>query len=370
MDIKIYQIDMERDKNRVAFESLERLEKYQGSEEVDSALYDKVFEGKVDCGNLEQVFEMFNLRHPEGYRGRSLSVSDVVEVIGDAGKSTFHFCDSLGFREIPFDPAKTGALAAETIRVVLMEPGKPPEAVDVENTLEAFQKIVGGPIQAYEPYSENVCFICNRDGKNDGLPLNRIIPEEDKRLEMNYRELVMHFREAERESKCQKHLTGYIVVSQDSFTQPYSEAARTYRVSSDNKAFQPNMGGYSIYASAIDGSDPMVRIEKYLAAEQGGKDGWRIERCYLEQPGEKALDVIAGTFFICGDGDTFTSLSPEQIGRFKERFREPMREQVQQKGAKDKKPSVLAKLHQYSNLQRSAPKAAAPAKRKNHDMQL
>ena len=206
MDIKIYQIDMERDKNRVAFESLEHLKKYQGSAEVDSALYDKVFEGRVDCANLERVYEMFNLRHPEGYRGRSLSVSDVVEVIDDAGKSTFHFCDSIGFEEIPFDPAKTGALAAETIRVLLIEPGKPPEAVNVENTLEAFQKIVGGPIQAYEPYSENVCFICNRDGKNDGLPLNRIVPEEDKRLEMNYRELVMHFREAERESNMQKHL--------------------------------------------------------------------------------------------------------------------------------------------------------------------
>ena len=131
------------------------------------------------------------------------------------------------------------------------------------------------------------------------------------------------------------------------------------------------MGGYSIYASAIDGSDPMVRIEKYLATEQGGKDGWRIERCYLEQPGEKALDVIAGTFFICGGkGDEFVSLSQEQIGRFKERFREPMQEQVQQKRANEKKPSVLAKLHQYSNLQRAEPKAAALMKKRRQDMEL
>lgn len=54
---------------------------------------------------MEDVFRMFNINHPEGYRARSLSVSDVVEVTGsDKLKDGFYFCDNIGFNEIVFDP--------------------------------------------------------------------------------------------------------------------------------------------------------------------------------------------------------------------------------------------------------------------------
>ena len=46
--------------------------------------------------HLEEVYQMFNLDHPDGYRGRSLSVSDVVEVVGEE-KSTFHFATVSAF---------------------------------------------------------------------------------------------------------------------------------------------------------------------------------------------------------------------------------------------------------------------------------
>ena len=52
-------------------------------------------------------------------------------------------------------------------------------------------------------------------------------------------------------------------------------------MSSNNKAFQEGMGGYSIYGSSLDGTDPCVRLERYMAVEKGGKDGWKIERCYM-----------------------------------------------------------------------------------------
>ncbi len=97
-------------------------------------------------------------------------------------------------------------------------------------------------------------------------------------VEMSYEKMKSLFRSAERAGQ---HLTGYIVFSPESFTKVYSPESRTYAVSSDNKAFQPNKGGYSIYASAIDGSDSMVRLEQYMAAERGGKDGWKVERCYM-----------------------------------------------------------------------------------------
>ena len=97
-------------------------------------------------------------------------------------------------------------------------------------------------------------------------------------ITMTYPTMRNYFRTAER---ARQHLTGYIVFSPASFTKEYSVKSRTYAVSSDNKAFQPNMGGYSIYASSLDGSDPCVRLEQYMAAEYGGKDGWQIERCYM-----------------------------------------------------------------------------------------
>ena len=110
--------------------------------------------------------------------------------------------------------------------------------------------------------------------------------------EVTYGELVSYFKAVE-SAKTGKHLSGYIVFTEDSFTAPYSELARTYRVSSDNKAFQPGMGGYSIYGSALDGTDPCVRLEQYMAVERGGKNGWKIERCYVKTEDlEQVKDLI------------------------------------------------------------------------------
>lgn len=83
------------------------------------------------------------------------------------------------------------------------------------------------------------------------------------------------------EEKKEKPIKAVIVFTEDSFSQPYSLEARSYVVSSDNKAWKPNMGGYSIFASAMDGSDPCVRLERYMACEKGGEDGWKVDYCYL-----------------------------------------------------------------------------------------
>ena len=41
------------------------------------------------------------------------------------------------------------------------------------------------------------------------------------------------------------------------------------------------MGGYSVYGSCLDGTDPCVRLEQYMAVERGGEKGWSVERCYM-----------------------------------------------------------------------------------------
>jgi len=183
MNIAIYQVNMDRDNDNVAFLNYENLERFQGSNMINSKIYDKVFEGEVDCGSLEEVYRMFNIDHPGGYRGRSLSVSDVVEVASEE-ISTFYFCNSIGFKEIDFAPDMAETLKEKKINIVLCEPGKQARTATIEASLERYQKIVGGYIEAYYPFEEPVCIVCNEEGKINGLPLNRAIYAEPDRGEM------------------------------------------------------------------------------------------------------------------------------------------------------------------------------------------
>ena len=60
MNIKIYQINPDRDKNKVMFASLEDTETHQESSKLDPSIYDRVFTGDVDCEDLEEVYKLFN----------------------------------------------------------------------------------------------------------------------------------------------------------------------------------------------------------------------------------------------------------------------------------------------------------------------
>ena len=125
MKIKIYQIDMERDEHRIAMMGYEDTLARLNSDSIASTLYDLVFDGEVEAKDLEAVYAKFNLDHPAGYTGRSMSVSDVVQVVeSTTAKEGFYFCDSIGFKEIPFQPELTRNALPRTIDVVLVEPGK------------------------------------------------------------------------------------------------------------------------------------------------------------------------------------------------------------------------------------------------------
>lgn len=101
MKIRIYQIEMSLDEHNVAFRSYaEMQEKYPSG--ISESLYRMVYEGVVPTKELSVVFYIFNMAHPQDYRARSLSVSDVIEVV-EENRSTFYFCDTVGFREVSFD---------------------------------------------------------------------------------------------------------------------------------------------------------------------------------------------------------------------------------------------------------------------------
>ena len=52
-----------------------------------------------DLQVLEELFALYNWIPPSDYKGRSLSVSDVIEIVRKEG-SKYYYCDCLGWKEI------------------------------------------------------------------------------------------------------------------------------------------------------------------------------------------------------------------------------------------------------------------------------
>lgn len=119
---------------------------------------------------------------------------------------------------------------------------------------------------------------------------------------MDYAELKHIFRELKR-SYPKKDLTAHIIFTEDSFDDSYPLLSRTYTFTSDNKAFWSKLGGYSIFASCLDGTDQRVRLDWYMA-EEGNQNGWKIEECYIL---EQMQDAAAIPSYTCTHLDDGTS---------------------------------------------------------------
>lgn len=67
----------------------------------------------------------------------------------------------------------------KNIKVLLVCPNELPKEMEIANTLEAKQKLVDGLIEVfYINDKEDVCLICNEEGKNINLQPNRFIGNE------------------------------------------------------------------------------------------------------------------------------------------------------------------------------------------------
>ena len=111
----IYQV-REDTADRIRFMGLDWL-KEKGIP-VERANYDLVYTGELtatgDTGRrLESLYEQFNIHHPADYHSPSLSVSDIIAV-KQSGVLSCHYCDRIGFQEIPgFLPGGNYLKAAE-----------------------------------------------------------------------------------------------------------------------------------------------------------------------------------------------------------------------------------------------------------------
>ena len=60
------------------------------------------------------------------------------------------------------------------MKIIMKKPGEKPEVIEIENKLSALQEAVGGHIEVL-PIAEDICVICNEEGKLLGLPRNIVL---------------------------------------------------------------------------------------------------------------------------------------------------------------------------------------------------
>lgn len=120
-------------------------------------------------------------------------------------------------------------------------------------------------------------------------------------------------------------------------------------ISSGLSSLQHEVGGY------IQAVYPYEEPVALICDEEAKLKGSELNRVLRDEDGQ-IYDVVAGTFLIVGLGeDDFTSLTPEHMKRFKEKFETPemfMRINgklvvlpMEDERGKAKKPSVLQKLN-------------------------
>ena len=70
----------------------------------------------------------------------------------------------------------------ERIKVLLIEPYKYSKVIEIGDDLDDMQATVGGPIEEYMPFDDDVAIVCNEEGKILGEDLNRAIYDNDGRI--------------------------------------------------------------------------------------------------------------------------------------------------------------------------------------------
>lgn len=70
----------------------------------------------------------------------------------------------------------------EKISVIVVEPGKNAYKCDIINSLDSMQTIVDGWVECIYPFDDDIAIVCNEEGKNNGMKLNRALFDEDGEL--------------------------------------------------------------------------------------------------------------------------------------------------------------------------------------------
>ena len=114
--------------------------------------YDAVYTGPIvrtqnQAATLENLFETFNRNRPVDFTGHSLSVSDIV-ALKQNGVVSYHYCDSVGFQELPGFMSENYLKAAEMsleddygMIDGIISNGQKPTVSDLEQQVKSGQSI-------------------------------------------------------------------------------------------------------------------------------------------------------------------------------------------------------------------------------------
>ena len=146
----IYQVSSD-DPQNVRFMNLDWLESHDVS--VDRSNYDLIYTAPLrESGTvpeqLEKLYQQFNLEKPVDFHSPSMSVSDIVAIRQD-GKVSCHYCDSVGFTQIPGflpeNPLKNAEMALEDdygmIDGIINNGAKEPTVAELEQQARSGQPI-------------------------------------------------------------------------------------------------------------------------------------------------------------------------------------------------------------------------------------
>ena len=128
-------------------------------------------------------------------------------------------------------------------------------------------------------------------------------------------------------------------------------------ISSGLSSLQKEVGGY------IQAIYPYEEPVAIICDEEAKLKGSQLNRALHDEDG-KIYDIVAGTFLIIGLGEeNFSSLTPEHMNQFKEKFHTPEMFMklngklvvlpIEDKRPKVKKPSVLQKLNDMRGVESS-----------------
>ena len=146
----IYQVSRD-DPQDVRFMNLDWLKSHDIS--IDRSNYDLIYTAPLrESGTvpeqLEKLYEQFNLQKPADFHSPSMSVSDIVAIKQD-GKVSCHYCDSVGFTQIPGflpeNPLKNAEMAVEDdygmIDGIINNGAKEPTVAELEQQARSGQSI-------------------------------------------------------------------------------------------------------------------------------------------------------------------------------------------------------------------------------------
>ena len=146
----IYQVSRD-DPQNVRFMNLDWLKSHDIS--IDRSNYDLIYTAPLrESGTvpeqLEKLYQQFNMEKPVDFHSPSMSVSDIVAIKQD-GKVSCHYCDSVGFTQIPGflpdNPLKNAEMAVEDdygmIDGIINNGAKEPTVAELEQQARSGQPI-------------------------------------------------------------------------------------------------------------------------------------------------------------------------------------------------------------------------------------